>query len=66
MTIASLTTVEYVCTHCGEPNETLFDPSGGLDQRYVEDCTVCCHPLVLHVRYDPASDTIVVHAEEES
>ena len=64
--MVSLTTVEYQCVHCGEWNETEFDPSGGLDQRLVEDCAVCCHPLVVHMLYDPDADNVRVDVEEEA
>ncbi len=36
------------CPHCGEPIEMLVDCSAG-DQEYVEDCTVCCRPIVVRV-----------------
>lgn len=34
------------CPYCGEPIELLLDLSAG-SQRYVEDCTVCCRPIVV-------------------
>ena len=43
----------YVCDACGEEIVVPIDPSQGRDQRYVEDCPVCCHPQVLTVhRHD--------------
>lgn len=39
------------CPWCGENFDTAVDPSGG-DQRYVEDCQVCCQPIVLDVAVD--------------
>ncbi|MDU9389950.1 CPXCG motif-containing cysteine-rich protein [Pseudomonas japonica] len=35
----------YVCPYCGERVETTVDLSGG-DQTYIEDCAVCCRPIV--------------------
>lgn len=32
------------CPYCGEPISLTLDPSGG-DQRYIEDCWVCCRPI---------------------
>ncbi|MGD8379974.1 MAG: CPXCG motif-containing cysteine-rich protein [Gammaproteobacteria bacterium] len=32
------------CPYCGEPFAALLDLSAG-DQRYVEDCPVCCNPI---------------------
>ena len=34
---------------CFQVNETTADPSQGGQQSYVEDCQVCCRPLVLQV-----------------
>lgn len=45
-----LEALEFVCPHCGQLNESSADPSQGADQSYVEDCQVCCRPLVLKVR----------------
>lgn len=49
----------YVCDSCGEEIVIPLDPSAGLSQEYVEDCPVCCHPLVVHVEFDP--DGIEAH-----
>jgi hypothetical protein len=39
------------CPHCGKPNEIALDPGGGEDQEYVEDCQVCCRPILMYVKY---------------
>ncbi|MGF1527017.1 MAG: CPXCG motif-containing cysteine-rich protein [Candidatus Competibacterales bacterium] len=36
------------CPYCGEAFATPVDCSAG-DQQYVEDCQVCCQPIVLAV-----------------
>jgi hypothetical protein len=36
------------CPYCGEPVQLLVDPSAG-EQTYVEDCQVCCRPMVVEV-----------------
>ena len=41
--------LSYVCPYCCQINETAADPSQGDRQAYVEDCQVCCRPLVLRV-----------------
>jgi len=41
--------LKYVCPHCWQENETSADPSQGPEQVYVEDCQVCCRPLLLRV-----------------
>ena len=49
-----LETATYDCPYCGEVVETTVDLSGG-DQTYIEDCQVCCRPII----FDPQ-----VHGEE--
>lgn len=39
------------CPHCWEPHQVLIDGTGG-DQTYIEDCSVCCHPIELTIRMD--------------
>lgn len=39
------------CPYCGEANEIALDPGSGSDQEYVEDCHVCCRPILMYVRY---------------
>jgi len=51
------------CTACGEEIEIGIDPSVP-HQRYVEDCHVCCRPLVITVRYD-ADGLATVGVENE-
>ena len=55
----------YVCGFCGEVVATTVDVSAGTSQRYVEDCTVCCRPNVLHVTLDPETDEPEIQAEFE-
>lgn len=42
----------YTCPECGEEIVVPVDTSAGRDQKYVEDCPVCCHPNILHLRID--------------
>ncbi|MEZ6065752.1 MAG: CPXCG motif-containing cysteine-rich protein [Planctomycetaceae bacterium] len=42
----------YTCESCGEEIVVPVDISQGRDQRYVEDCPVCCHPNVIHLWVD--------------
>jgi hypothetical protein len=39
------------CPHCGKSSEVALDPGSGVDQEYVEDCQVCCRPILMYVRY---------------
>ena len=40
----------YVCPSCGEEIVVPVDASAGDEQEYVEDCPVCCVPVLLRVR----------------
>ena len=44
----------YVCDTCGEEIVVPIDVTEGQHQDYVEDCPVCCNPMVLHI--DIATD----------
>lgn len=44
MVSAMLESVWLNCPYCGEAFETAVDCSAG-NQRYVEDCAVCCRPI---------------------
>ncbi|HEX5043832.1 MAG TPA: CPXCG motif-containing cysteine-rich protein [Candidatus Polarisedimenticolaceae bacterium] len=55
----------YVCGYCGQVVETMVDVSAGGVQRYVEDCSVCCRPNVLHVTLDPETEEPEIQAEFE-
>ncbi len=35
------------CPYCGEPLSILVEPTGA-EQSYVEDCQVCCSPMVIY------------------
>ncbi len=39
------------CPACGEPLQLAIDPSAG-SQAYVEDCQVCCRPMLVRVAMD--------------
>lgn len=51
------------CPYCGESIEVMVDASAG-DQRYVEDCSVCCRPMVIGVALDADGDPVVTVASE--
>ena len=36
------------CPHCGESISLLLDLTGGT-QSYVEDCQVCCQPILVNL-----------------
>ncbi|MGQ0612789.1 MAG: CPXCG motif-containing cysteine-rich protein [Planctomycetaceae bacterium] len=43
--------VAITCPWCGEEVRIYVDASGG-EQRYVEDCWVCCRPIEIAVEID--------------
>lgn len=53
------------CPYCGEAFETSVDLSAG-DQDYVEDCVVCCRPIVVGVRVDAQDCLTEVRTRRES
>ena len=40
------------CPYCGEINHVLIDTSIP-EQHYIEDCQVCCRPIVYRARCEP-------------
>ncbi|WP_462381575.1 CPXCG motif-containing cysteine-rich protein [Pseudomonas sp. Marseille-QA0892] len=59
-----LETQEYECPYCGEPVEAVLDLSAG-DQQYIEDCSVCCRPIVLDMHTDGQEWTLNVRREDD-
>jgi len=59
-----LQTQDYQCPYCGERVEALLDLSAG-DQEYVEDCPVCCCPIVFDLRSDGIDWTLDVRREDD-
>lgn len=47
--------ISISCPWCGEVSTTFFDSSQGSTQ-YVEDCQVCCRPIVCHFQVDVMGD----------
>jgi hypothetical protein len=54
--------LELECAFCGESFGTPIDLSAG-SQRYIEDCQVCCQPLVVNVECDDDGQLIRGWAE---
>ena len=53
------------CPYCGKAICVLVDDSLP-QQRYVEDCQVCCRPIVLDVTVDLGGDiSVLVRSENE-
>jgi len=52
------------CPYCGETFETEVDCSAG-DQEYIEDCHVCCNPIVFAVSVDADGALLSVTTRRE-
>jgi len=59
----ALTEQPIGCPYCGEPIIILIDDSLP-KQQYIEDCQVCCRPIVLSVTMDAEGDAAVVATAE--
>ena len=46
------------CPYCGEAYGTDIDSSTG-SQEYIEDCQVCCRPMLFLLHVDHAGDVSV-------
>ena len=44
--------MSYNCAFCGEETDVFVDPSGGRQQTFTEDCTVCCRPNLITITVD--------------
>jgi len=63
--MSALDSVLVQCPYCWETLDISVDPSVA-DQEYVEDCQVCCQPIVVHVVLDDdLTPTVTVRAENE-
>ena len=52
------------CPYCGESFETNVDASAG-SQEYIEDCQVCCRPIVFRVAADDDGNVTQVETRRD-
>ncbi|MBU2875808.1 CPXCG motif-containing cysteine-rich protein [Marinobacter salexigens] len=57
--MSALDSVIVQCPYCWEALDISVDPSVA-EQEYVEDCQVCCQPILLRVIFD---DNLVPYVE---
>ncbi len=61
----SLESTQIQCPYCGEQITLVIDCSAG-SQQYIEDCQVCCQPMVVRVTLDEEGfPEVEVHREDE-
>ena len=63
--VEPLQTCLVYCPYCGEGNALVVDCTVET-QEYIEDCTVCCRPMILRARVDQGGVNIVARHENES
>lgn len=51
------------CPYCGETLEVLLDAQDAGDE-YIEDCQVCCKPIIFNVYLDSCGDLSVSVRDE--
>jgi len=58
--------VTIECPYCGESFTTVVDYSAGA-QQYIEDCFVCCRPIIFHVHVTSTGElkNVTVMAEND-
>ena len=62
--MSALDSVLVQCPYCWETLDLSVDPSVE-DQEYVEDCQVCCQPILVHVVLDEnLTPSVTVRAED--
>ncbi len=61
-----LTEKSIGCPYCGETIKVLID-STDMDQQYIEDCQVCCKPIIFLVSESMDGEVSVnVYSEDEA
>ncbi|SFG30983.1 CPXCG motif-containing cysteine-rich protein [Neptunomonas qingdaonensis] len=61
-----LTETSISCPYCGEMIDVLIDPTD-MDQQYIEDCQVCCKPIIFLVSESVNGELAVnVYSEDEA
>ena len=61
-----LPSIDIQCPYCGETIDVVVDDSAG-DQSYIEDCQVCCRPIVLTLTLgDDGEVEVAARAENDA
>ena len=53
------------CPYCWESYDIFVDYSAG-DHQYVEDCRVCCHPILIRALVDYSGEAQGIECEREN
>jgi hypothetical protein len=52
------------CPYCGEPITVLAESLQD-EQQYIEDCQVCCRPIVIHLNQTADGECLVEARHED-
>jgi transcription elongation factor Elf1 len=52
------------CPYCGESFKTVVEVAAGTSE-YVEDCQVCCRPIVFRVIADPGAEVLSIELRRD-
>ena len=63
-TLLTTDEVEVGCPYCGERIRVVVDLSVA-EQEYVEDCSVCCRPIVFRATMSGGSVELFARTEDE-
>ena len=55
----------YQCACCGETNEVFLERAAGARQQLVEDCAVCCRPMVITARWNDELEAFELDVYQE-
>lgn len=53
------------CPWCGAPTTVMFDLSSQ-EGEFVEDCQVCCAPILYSIRYEIDTEYLLLSARREN
>jgi hypothetical protein len=57
--------LEYRCACCGSTNEIFLERENGPQQELVEDCAVCCRPMVITAQWNEFSEVFDLTVYQE-
>lgn len=57
--------VVITCPYCGEANAVQCECTFPA-QNYVEDCQICCQPIVMDITVDSENDTLNIRTRREN
>jgi hypothetical protein len=55
----------FTCAGCGEENEIFIEKDHGSRQELVQDCAVCCRPMVVVARWNAWTEGFELEIRQE-